>query len=91
MLPKGAIFVHDKTDEIKGSVAFGCLKLCYTPDGNLHGKISADTVIFHAEFRRTTLFKKVDSKKISQLTELIDKLTKQLEEAKNELSKLKTC
>lgn len=88
LLPKGSVFVHDTGDEIKGSPAEGCLKLCWTPGGGCYGSLCADSVIFHAEFRRSNLFKKVDSRKIQSLKQLIENLSKQLDEAKAELSKL---
>lgn len=88
LLPKGAIFVHDTGDRVKGSPAEGCLKLCWTPDGNCYGSLCADTVIFHAAFRRSSLFTKVDSKKIQNLKELISNLSDQLAKAKDELDKL---
>lgn len=68
ILPRGAIFVHDTDDTVNGSPAEGCLKLCWTPDGNIYfgrnGGISGGTVILHAEFRRTDLFQKVPKAEI---------------------------
>lgn len=89
LIPNGAIFVHDFNDNVRGSPADGCLKLCWTPDGNVYGCLCADTIVFHAEFRKTDLFKKVDIHKIDKLEELICNLEKQLSDAKNELKKIK--
>lgn len=91
LLPDGAIFVHDKDDSVRGSIAQGCLKLCYTPDGNGYGVfgLCGDTVVFHAEFRNTDLFRKVESNKIDKLEALINDLEKQLSEAKDELKQIK--
>ena len=89
LVPDGAIFVHDKNDNVRGSIANGCLKLCWTPDGNCYGCLCADTVVFHANFRMTDLFKKVDICKIYKLEEFIRNLENQLSEAKNELKQIK--
>ena len=89
LVPDGAIFVHDTTDKVRGSIAEGCLKLCWTPDGSCYGYLCADTVVFHADFRNTDLFKKVDMDRINKLEELIDKLEKQLSDAKDELRNIK--
>jgi hypothetical protein len=64
-LKKGAIFVHDPKDNVYGSVAEGCLKLCWTPDGNCYkGEnncgLCGGTVIFHYVFAESTLFEKVE-------------------------------
>jgi len=56
---RGSIFYHDKKDNIRGSLMEGCLKLCWTPDGNVYGGLCADTIIFHASFRQTDMFSKV--------------------------------
>ena len=89
LIPDGAIFVHDRDDKVRGSIAEGCLKLCWTPDGNCYGSLCADTIIFHADFRNTDLFKKVDTHKINELEELICNLERQLSEVKDELKKIK--
>jgi hypothetical protein len=52
----GAIFYWDKNDTVYGSVAEGCLKLCWTPNGNCYkGEgncgLCGDTIIFHASAR----------------------------------------
>ncbi len=63
IVPKGAIFVHDTNDNVSGSPAEGCLKLCWTPDGDVYlgtkGGVCGGTVIFHAEFRKSDMFRKV--------------------------------
>ena len=59
-LEAGAIFYYDEDDDIYGSIAFGCLKLCWTPDGNCYNGYAGGTVIFHSNFRNTDLFEKVD-------------------------------
>ncbi len=59
LLKKGDIFYHDPADHIYGSVANGCLKNCWTPDGNCHN-ICGGTVIFHYDFIHTDLFEKVE-------------------------------
>jgi hypothetical protein len=58
-LESGAVFYHDKSDSIRGSIGDGCLKLCWTPDGNCYGGLCGNTVIFHAGFKYSNLFKKV--------------------------------
>lgn len=62
MLPDGSIFYHDKDDDVKGSIGDGCLKLCWTPDGNCYGRIAGDCMAFHASFKDTDLFKLVQRK-----------------------------
>ena len=58
-LPKGAVFYHDLDDHIYGSIAQGCLKLCWTPDGDTYGGICGGTVILHCNFAKDKeLFKK---------------------------------
>lgn len=52
----GAIFYWDKNDKIYGSIAQGCLKLCWTEEGSCYrGKsnigLCGDTIIFHASVR----------------------------------------
>jgi|SRR5690625_715472 len=47
-LPKGTIFVHDKEDNIVGSIAAGCLKLAWD-NGNCQEKAPCGgTYILHA-------------------------------------------
>ena len=64
-LPAGTIFVHDEEDTLYGSMAQGCLKLCWTPSGNCFGNgeqmICGGTVIFHYSFaEKSGLFEKVE-------------------------------
>ena len=58
-LKAGDIFYHDPDDHIYGSVAEGCLKNCWTPDGSC-GQICGGTVIFHHMFVDSDLFEKVE-------------------------------
>ena len=92
-LPEGAIFVHDKDDSVHGSIGDGCLKLCWTPEGNTYGWICGGTMCFHAAFRRTDLFELVQSAKeisnVEKLENLIDDLENQLQKAKDQLKELK--
>ena len=60
----GAIFYWDKKDYLHGSVGEGCLKLCWTPEGNCygntHGSVCAGTIIFHASARKdNSWFKRI--------------------------------
>jgi len=56
-LKAGAIFIHDKEDNIKGSVACGSLKLCWTPDGRCYSNFCGGSVILHPNFSKDkTLF-----------------------------------
>lgn len=91
-VPAGAIFVHDTDDHISGSPACGCLKLCWTKDGNcFKGKnhtIGGGTVVFHASFINSDMFEIVSSSKNNELQNLISKLEVQLSSAKEELAKL---
>ena len=83
LLPKGAIFVHDPNDSIYGSISEGCLKLCWTPDGNCYGNLCAGTVIFHYAFVRTDMFERVD---IKELNSSFDANASKIEVPKLELS-----
>lgn len=69
LVPKGAIFVHDPCDTVYGSISQGCLKLCWTPDGDCYhgsdGSLCAGTVIFHYHFVQTDMFEKVDIQKLN--------------------------
>lgn len=61
IVPKGAIFVHDTEDDVYGSIADGCLKLCWTPNGNIystesHG-ICGGTIVLHSVFKDSEMFK----------------------------------
>lgn len=80
-LPRGTVFYHDTDDHIYGSIGNGCLKLCWTDDGNCVGnhnqQICGGTVIFHFEFAKTSLFRKIELKdKFKNLT--IKEIEKQL-------------
>lgn len=56
----GTVFYYDPYDDIRGSIAAGCLKLAWTCDGNCQCGLCADTIVFHASMREdTSLFKKV--------------------------------
>jgi hypothetical protein len=52
----GALFVHDKNDKVRGSIAQGCLKLAWTDNGNCQQEtrsntstgLCAETIVFHA-------------------------------------------
>ena len=57
-LEKGAIFVHDKDDTVYGSISNGCLKLCYTIEGNCYTYVGG-SVIFHYDFVNTDLFEPI--------------------------------
>lgn len=46
----GAIFVHDPDDNVYGSIANGCLKLCWTPEGGCYNMLAANTIILHTWF-----------------------------------------
>lgn len=59
-LKAGTIFFHDPDDHIYGSVAEGCLKNCWTPDGNCESGLCGGTVILHFNFALTPWFEKVE-------------------------------
>ena len=65
IVPAGAIFVHDTDDHQNGSLSNGCLKLCWTPDGNVYfgsrTGLAAGSVILHTAFIDTNLFRKIRS------------------------------
>lgn len=93
LLPAGTIFVHDKDDSDLGSIADGCLKLCWTPDGSCYGNLCGETVIFHSAFKRTDMFELVQSasdfEKEEKLESLIQELEKQLQSAKDQLREIR--
>lgn len=65
-LPKGAIFYHDKEDSMYGSIAAGCLKLCWTPIGNCYGGLCGETVFLHVKFTKyPNIFKKVECPRLN--------------------------
>lgn len=94
ILPKGSIFVHDKNNSKLGSVSEGCLKICWTPDGDCYGGICGGAMMFHSVFINTDLFRIVqsskDNDKIEKLVTLINDLENQLENAKRQLKELRT-
>lgn len=92
ILPAGSIFYHDKHDSVKGSIGDGCLKLCWTPDGDCYGRLCGDSMAFHAAFKNTDLFRLVQPEsyadKINELKDTINTLERQLADAKEQLNKL---
>lgn len=92
VLPAGSIFYHDKNDSIKGSIGDGCLKLCWTPDGNCYGWICGDSMAFHASFKNTNLFKLVQPEKyidkVNELKSLVFDLEEQLRSVREKIDKL---
>ncbi len=94
ILPKGSIFVHDRNDNRLGSIGNGCLKLCWTPDGSCYGDLCGGSMMFHALFKNTDLFKLIQhSEEISEvqkLENLITDLESQLKSAKGQLEKLRS-
>ena len=92
LLPKGAIFVHDKHDQVHGSIADGCLTLCWTPEGNCYGCLGGEGLHLHAAFKRTSMFKLVKKGKsamIAEVEHVIEDLEKKLEEAKEKLKEMR--
>lgn len=94
ILPAGTVFVHDKYDSVCGSIANGCLKLCWTPDGNCYHTVHnaglcANTVILHAGFAKSGMFElaqKADDPieiAIRSLTQQRDMLSEQINELTN--------
>jgi hypothetical protein len=84
-LKKGAIFVHDPDDDLYGSIAEGCLKLCWTPDGNTYSGLCANTIFLHYRFAEDgEIFKKINTdkeimKRINKLEEEIKRLKRKLD------------
>ena len=60
LLKAGTIFYHDPDDDVYGSIARGCLKNCWTPDGNCENSLCGGTVILHYDFINTDCFEKVE-------------------------------
>lgn len=91
-LPKGMIFYHDKGDEVRGSRADGCLKNCWTPQGDCYGGLCGDTIVFHAALIGTDLLELVQKAKVDEqadkLKQLIDDLERELHNAKVKLKKI---
>ena len=76
ILPKGTVFYHDPDDQECGSIGHGCLKLCWTPDGNCYhtsesNGLCGGTVIFHYNFAHSPLFEKVDLREVSSTGEKV--------------------
>ena len=92
ILPAGSVFVHDIDDHEQGSIDEGCLKLCWKPDGNCYGMLCANTVVLHAAFKDSDMFKIVQrgqNSKARELEEKLDTLESYLIKLKNEMIKLK--
>ena len=60
LLKAGTIFYHDPEDKVYGSIAKGCLKNCWTPDGNCENGMCGGTVILHYNFVNTDWFEEVE-------------------------------
>lgn len=92
ILPAGSIFYHDKEDFVHGSIGDGCLKLCWTPDGNCYGWICGDCMTFHAQFKYTDLFRLIrhepHDRNVKQLQDTVKELEEKLESAKKQLKEL---
>lgn len=69
-LKAGAIFFHDPDDDLYGSIARGCIKLCWTPDGDCYSGLCGSTVILHYRFVETDLFEKVERTSTNMLDAL---------------------
>ena len=63
LLKAGTIFFHDPDDDVYGSIAEGCLKNCYTPDGDCFEgngcSLCGGSVILHYRFIKTDWFEKI--------------------------------
>ena len=83
-LKAGAIFYHDTTDKVNGSIAAGCLKLAWDADGNCSFGPCGDTYVLHASAREDTEFLElIDiSKEDHFMKHLKDKMQAKLESAK---------
>lgn len=88
LLPAGAIFVHDTDDREQGSIAEGCLKLCWTPDGNTYGSLCANTVVLHAAFKDTAMFRLTKISKRNKLLDKIEYLKSKITELTDEIKKV---
>ena len=91
ILPAGSVFVHDIDDHEQGSIVEGCLKLCWKPDGNCYGSLCANTVVLHAAFKDSDMFKIVKRGQKSKIRVLVEKLASletDLIKLKNELLEL---
>jgi hypothetical protein len=76
----GAIFYWDKNDDRLGSIAEGCLKLCWTPDGSCYSSkttlgVCGDTIVFHASARNDSNWFKLVQACEDEEDEAIQELT----------------
>lgn len=61
-LEPGAIFYYDREDALFGSLSEGCVKLCWTADGDCYGGINGGAIVLPASYRNVeTLFKRCSS------------------------------
>lgn len=95
VVPAGAIFVHDTDDNVYGSVANGCLKLCWTPDGNCYKgenhALCGGTVVLHSCFKNSSLFAKARSKDDvvkNKIDEILEDLCDSIGELREYLNKV---
>lgn len=94
LVPAGAIFVHDTDDHENGSAANGCLKLCWTPEGSCYmgakGSLCGGTIIFHAAFKDTELFKRVSfgKQEVRCILDLVASLESGLDMIKKKIKSL---
>lgn len=70
LLKAGTIFFHDPDDNVYGSIAQGCLKNCWTPDGNCDNGLCGGTVILHYRFVDTEWFEKVERTPVTVMESL---------------------
>ena len=57
----GTVFYYDPYDDVRGSIAAGCLKLAWTSRGDCQAGLCADSIVFHASMKEdTSLFKRVE-------------------------------
>lgn len=63
-LKAGAVFLHDKADQKKGSIGYGCLKLAWK-NHNCQGGWCAETHIFPGQLAKDTeWFIKIKNNKV---------------------------
>lgn len=90
IVPKGAIFVHDEDDTENGSIANGCLKLCWTQEGNCFSGpnqvVCANTVVFHSSFKDSNLFKLTQRKKNKTILNRIENIIRELHDIVSDLT-----
>lgn len=65
LLKAGTIFFHDSDDDMYGSAARGCLKNCWTPDGNCENGLCGGTVILHYDFVNTDWFEMAERTQVA--------------------------